>query len=68
MCVFDLTVSFDGGVVNVGSKESEQPVGAVCDRIDYEAPSVTYLGKLGTLIQGVSGSRRDNFPMTGSQP
>jgi len=35
---------------------------------DYETPTVEYLGKLGTLIQGVSGTRRDNFPLSGSQP
>jgi|GEM_PF-2920825 len=35
---------------------------------NYETPTVEYLGKLGTLIQGVSGVRRDNFPLSGSQP
>ncbi len=32
----------------------------------YETPKVEHLGKLGTLIQGSTGTRKDSFPNTSS--
>ncbi len=31
----------------------------------YESPKIKRLGKLSTLIQGISGRTRDAFPMEG---
>lgn len=33
----------------------------------YVTPKIERLGKLSTLIQGISGTRRDNFPNPGTQ-
>ena len=32
----------------------------------YETPKIEHLGKLGTLIQGSTGIRKDAFPYTSS--